>query len=460
MRAWNAAVFLWIATVASGAETPRDFAYAMPIAADPGQAFYEVELPPALYRGIAHADLRDIRVFNATDEAVPHALRPRAASTTAAPETVSFPFFPLRGEPAREIGDLRVRVQKRADGTLVDIRSDGRPATSGAVTRGYLLDASRAKEPFRALLFDWKVAREGYSGKVRIEGSDDLTRWSVVVNEATLLDLEFGGHRLEVKRVETRPHKYRYLRVSWPQGQKGLQLAGVRGELVPAATEPVRMWLSSKPPAPGKQPGEYEYDIGGFIPFDRMRIELPQTNTVASVQILVRDKSSEEWRPLGAALVYRLQRDGSEVTSPEIALTSRGQRALLIRVDMKGGGIGSGMPVVQLGWIPQQLVFAARGEAPFRLAYGSHAARDAGFPIQSMLPGYGTEKAFTAKQAKLGAPIALAGEKQLRAPIDYKRWVLWASLILGVAVVGLMAYRLLRQMPSAPGARPPPDSRA
>jgi hypothetical protein len=80
--------------------------------------------------------------------------------------------------------------------------------------------------------------------------------------------------------------------------------------------------------------------------------------------------------------------------------------------------------------------------------------------MQSLLPGYGSERAFAVKPAKLGEPVALAGEKQLRAPVDYKRWVLWASLILGVAVLGAMAYRLLRQMARTPPTNAPPDRNA
>jgi len=225
------------------------------------------------------------------------------------------------------------------------------------------------------------------------------------------------------------------------------------------AREPQRAWLTLPAATAGKNPGEYEYDIGGPIPFDRLRIELPQVNTLVQVHILARDKAADEWRMLGERLVYRLQRDGSEVTSPEIALAGRGERLLLLRVDQKGGGIGSGLPTVQLGYHPQQLVFAARGEGPFQLAYGSHAARAASFSIASLIPGYGSEKEFPVKTATLGEPQKLAGEKRLRAPPDYRKWALWATLILGVAALGFMAYRLFRQMAAggANAAKTPPD---
>lgn len=446
---------LALATAAAAAETPEDFAYAMPIETAGSHAFYEVELPPALYRGVAHADLRDVRVFNAREEVVPHAIRPRGPTSTTTRETIALPFFPLRGEAGRQMDDLHVRVQKRADGTVVDIRSAGKPANVRSLTHGYLIDASQLKQPVQALRFDSKPAREGFSGKVQIDGSDDLARWDTLARDVALLDLEFAGHRLEVKRVELRPRRYKYLRVSWPPGEKQIELTGVRSELVATVSETPRMWLAASAAASGKRPGEHEYDLGGVLPIDRLRIDLPETNTVAQMQILVRDKTSEEWRLAANPLVYRLQRDQSEVTSPEIAINGRGARFVLLRVGQKGGGIGGGTPGIHAGWVPQQLVFAARGEPPFRLAYGAHGAAASALSIASLLPDHATEKRFEVKPAKLGAPVTVAGSKKLRAPIDYRRWVLWASLFIGVAVIGLMAYRLFRQMARGEPAQPP-----
>lgn len=441
------ALMLVVCSVAAGAaESPDDFAYAMPIAVDARDALYQVELPAALYRGVTRADLRDVRVFNAQGEVVPHALRPRAGSAAAKPTAAELPFFPLRSEGNRDIESLDVRVDQRADGTIVNIRTGAKGAAERGSLRGYLLDASQMKQPLRVLLFEWKIPADGFAGKVRVDGSDDLSRWNPIVRDASLVSLEFGGHRLEQKRVEFRAQKYKYLRVSWPADQKAIELTGVRGESVAGVVEPQRAWLALPMPAPGGKSGEYEYDSGGHFVFDRLRFELPQVNTLAQVQVLARDQPSDEWRPAAGALVYRLRRDGNEVTNPEIVVAARGERYWLLRIDQKGGGIGAGAPALHIGWIPQQLVFAARGEGPFQLAYGNHAAPAAAYPIATLIPGYGTEQELRVKPAVLGEPITLAGAKRLREPIDYKKWALWVSLILGVAVLGWMAYRLSRQM--------------
>jgi hypothetical protein len=154
-----------------------------------------------------------------------------------------------------------------------------------------------------------------------------------------------------------------------------------------------------------------------------------------------------------SAVVYRLRHDGQEVTSPEIAVRGGGERYWLLRVDQRGGGVGAGMPVLNIGWVPQKLVFAARGAGPFQLAYGSREAKTASYPIHALIPGYKTDSELKVKAAALGEQVTLAGPARLRAPLDYRKWALWATLILGVSVLGWMAYRLSRQIAEPrPGA--------
>ena len=45
----------------------------------------------------------------------------------------------------------------------------------------------------------------------------------------------------------------------------------------------------------------------------------------------------------------------------------------------------------------------------------------------------------------------LGGAARLRAAIDWKRWSLWGALVVGVLILGAMAWRLMRQL--AAGAK-------
>jgi hypothetical protein len=445
-------IFLLLLSQSSafGAERPEDFAYGMPIHADAQEALYEIDIPAAVYRGVTRADLGDVRVFNGQGEVVPHSLRPRAAASSEIGPAMSLPGFPIYGEVSDRIEDLNVRVEKRADGTIVSVHGQAKTSASKKRQRGYLLDASALKQAIQALRFEWQSGADGFVGSVRVEGSDDLSAWNTIADQAALVRLTFGGHQLEQNRVELRGVRFKYLRVSWPENQQPLESLRVVAEPAADVVSPRRVWQKINGEAVAGQAGEYRYDLGGPFPFDRLRVDLPQLNSLVQLQILSRAKNDEPWRLQARATAYRLRRDETEVSSPEIALTKVGERYWLLRVDQKGGGVGDGVPILQIGWPPQKLVFAARGAGPFQLVYGNSAAKGAVFPIDSLIPGYKTDAEFKVRTASLGEQATLAGAARLRAQTDYKKWTLWAILILGVFVLAAMAYRLARQVKTTP----------
>jgi hypothetical protein len=190
------------------------------------------------------------------------------------------------------------------------------------------------------------------------------------------------------------------------------------------------------------------FDLGGAFPVDRITVELSEINTVAPVQVYARNDPKSEWRWVAAAVLYRLQQpDNSETTSPAFAVSSSPARYWKIAVDPRAGGVGAKPPTLVALWIPQALVFAARGTGPFELGYGSAQARPAALPIETLVPGFDavtTPASFaTATPGTPTVPPAMAALKQ---PIDAKRWLLWSALGLAAIVLAWMAYALSKQM--------------
>ena len=434
-----------LASSAAAAERPADFAYGMAIGTDGQHGLYEIDIPAAVYRAVTRADLGDVRIFNGQGEVVPHALRSRVAIRKQAGVAVKLPLFPLWGEGGNKVDDLNLHIEKRRDGMIVDVQSR---AKSGAEKklRGYLLDASGLQQPLTTLEFDWQSRAGDFIGTVRIEGSDDLSNWNVLADNAALARLSFEGHQVKRSRVEVRAAKAKYLRISWPENQAPLEALAVVAESSPTVIASPRLWQSFTASAAAGTAGEYNYDLGGAIKFDRLRVQLPQVNTLVQVQVFSRAKSSDEWRSVTSALAYRLRQRDAEINSPEIIVTSQGERYWLLRVDQKGGGVGSGALTMEIGWVPHKLVFAARGAGPFQLAYGSARVKPAGLAIESLIPGYQTTSEFKVARATLGAPATLAGASRLSASRDYKTLALWGSLIFGVTLLGWMALRLSRQV--------------
>lgn len=448
----------------AAAEEPRDFAYGVPIQIAGQNALYQVEVPRAVYEGVVRPDLGDVRVFNGAREVVPHAFRARVTATRETAPPVRVALFPIRTDAPAGVEGVDLRLEKRGDRTVIDLRTrEGKPA-GGSKLVGYLADARALDKPIRAIELQLPAEADQVVARVTVEASDDLRQWVTLAAGAPVVKLSAGGERLEQRRIEVPVRKAKYLRLSWPDRSRALELAGLAVEPGEATVDAARQWKQVATAVAKDKPGEHDFDLGGQFPIDRLRIGLPQPNTVASLEILSRPKPADPWRRVAAPTVYRLIREGDELMSADIAVAANTDRYWLVKVDPRGGGIGGGPLGLSAGWVPHHLVFAARGAGPFQLAYGSRAAKPTAFPIATLVPGYkGDEELdLTAAQvgvaspavavgaAKTAAPERLGGEAATRERVDWKRWTLWGSLVLGVVVLGWMAIRLGRQM-SKPG---------
>lgn len=451
------------AAVAAPERLP-EFRHSAEIALEGRGAIYALELPEAAYRGMARRDLGDLRVLNGAGEVVPHALLRSAASESkpAAPLPVS--FFPLYGPAGRPVEDLALHVERKTDGTLSAVVTPGNRRAPGRRLLGYVVDASAATAATRELRFDWPAGPEGTSVSLRVEASDDLKSWRVLAS-GPLIALRQGELLLERRAIELPPTKAKYFRVAWRPSDDELKLTGVSTVPVDAVSEAPRSW-SRVAAAAGAKPGEYVFELPASLPVDRLRFELPSENTVASVTLAVQDRPTGPERALRTAVLYRMEQRGEKLHNPDLEITPTAAPRWVMRVDMRGGGLGSGLPAVQAGWLPHRLVFVARGEPPFRVVFGNAEARPAGLAVQTLVPGYAADKPLPALPARLGAiqsrelakPTPEDVVRDYFEQMDAKKMWLWGSLVLAVLVIVAMAWRLTRQMavPGDPGKRRPP----
>jgi hypothetical protein len=450
---------LALCTVAHAAdERAADFASAGRIEMPPAGSHFRVRLSAPVYRATAQRGLGDLRVVNATGEFVPFAFAPREPQRAAA-ETRTLKLFPLHGDEARTIDGLSLRAERSAAGTVVKIDSTEAPRGSPRKLLGYVAELPELPRPMQALTFDWE-AKEGFTGTVRIEVSEDLRRWTAVAPRAPVIQLEHAGERLERKRVEVRASSPGYLRVSFVGVPADFMLKGIACELAAERPEPVRESFAVAGTQVAAKKNDYQFDTVGSFPVDRIRFALPQANTIAPVHVLTRDRPEDSWRPLVAATVYRLSRDGGEIVSPDIAVAPTTDRYWLLRVDARSGGLGAGDVQLVASWQSHEIVFAARGAAPFALLVGSKTASGTALPIATVLPGYRDGEPVPAGVARLGelganssaarkAEDPIASARAFAGSAEGRKWILWTVLVAGVLFLIWMATRLMRDLGKA-----------
>ena len=100
--------------------------------------------------------------------------------------------------------------------------------------------------------------------------------------------------------------------------------------------------------------------------------------------------------------------------------------------------------------MPEQLLFIAQGEGPFTLAFGSAQVDAVTTPLGKLLNQDNlANNGQLIKAAQLGSRVQLGDAAKLQPappPLPWKKWLLWAILVVGVMVLAAMALKLSKQM--------------
>jgi hypothetical protein len=435
-----------VASTAVAEVSPHDFAYGMPILTPAAAPAYRLAVPLEVYRKVVYEDLRDVRVFNARGEVVPYELEPRPRAGTRQPE-LSLPLFALRGDSRPVLDGVRITVQSQ--GTAVNVQAPAAVIEPHAIA-SYVLDARGAALPLRALQLHWQEDAPEFSGEMRIESSDDLGSWRTVKASAAVVNLRTGAARLLQSHLEIPPTKAKFWRLSWIGGTAPFELDGVTADAISDPTAVEHSSLAAVGSALNGQRREFSFDLGARLPVQRVNIELPEPNSVATIQLLSRARPTDAWRPIAHGQIYRVGNAAAERRSEPIAIATNRDRYWLARFDQPPSA-GNVSPGLKVSWDTEELVFLARGGGPFLLAYGDGSADAETVTLGPLIAGVAVLSAQTGRPQPLGGAERLQTGPRVFA---WKRVVLWSVLALGIALLAWMAYQLSRQL----GNRPTPPA--
>jgi len=426
-----------LAVPAAAAELGQDdFAYGLRLEPERSAALYRLELPEAVYLGATRADLGDVRVFNAQGEAVPFTLR--IPPQTSINQSEPVPVFPIPGE-VRE-GEMAVRVRTDDRGAVIDV-TPSRAVHSAQPIGGYLFDLSQLQAPVHRLTLDWAEPEGGFVAQVELAVSEDLQDWRPL-GGATLAELRMAGHQLRRNSIELPGVRGRYLRIDWPRPLAGVSLQTAQAELRDAPAPRLR-WREIDG-RPDDQSGVV-FDSGGHMPVTQVQLAFADDNRLLEARLASGNAMQGPWQPRSGALFYRLRADQAELISPPLTLATVTDRYW--RLSAAGQTIPSGVRL-RLGWQPRELVFLAQGGSPYVLAFGSGVATAPTSAVPQLLRNVEANPHLVA-EAKVAGQVTLAGPRAAEpppAPLPWRRWALWAVLIAAAAGLGLMAWRLARDM--------------
>jgi hypothetical protein len=389
---------------------PQDFAFGAPVLVLTGEATaYRFALPLAVYRDTVRDDLGDLRVFNAQGEAVPYSsLRPEAPPPAQAVATAlpSLPSLPSRGAAVNQ--------------TLFDGRG---------------LDAAVS-----ALRLDWPDSASDYSGRVKVEVSDDLGAWQTLIEGAPVANLHANGRLFKEARVPLAPTKAKFWRITWVGPPPPFALTSVLAEPADSPSAGGRASLDANGTVDPADPDVYTFDLGAHPPASRVNLLLPESNMVGGIELSSRRTPRDPWRFIARGNFYRITTAAGDEHNAPLGIAVDRDRYWRARLG-PGAGVAQSAPRLQVEWLPTEVTFLARGRGPFLLAYGSAAVAGAETDL-SALPA-----ATQIESATLGPPRSLGGPSRLLPKPAAFPWVsaaLRGVSILGAALLGWMVLRLYK----------------
>ncbi|MEO7336483.1 MAG: DUF3999 family protein [Caldimonas sp.] len=456
---------LWAAVSgpACAAGEAAAFRYRAPIEVGKAAPFVQIALPPSVYGHVEQAELRDLRVVDASGERVPFALLGARSEVQTSERRHEATLYPLPTRPGRD-GAWQAPVDIVVDGDRIQVHKGRAIAgvaanTAAPATRpgGWLIDLGERKPDEAApgsLRLRWTGPAE-FTAVYRIETSDDLRSWRPG-GTGQLMALASASGPLTQPTVLLPERSGRFVRLLWADLAEAPSLSGAEALAternsvsLDAPSEIVVAPIAAPTDAAtqaGPAPGALYFDLGGTLPVSQVDLRFGSGTRIAPVRVQARNRASDGWRDVAQGVFYRLDRAGVVEASPPLAV-SQTVRFVRIVPDARAAALPADSTRLAVSAQLARLVFATQGQAPFALLAGAADAPAGALPVRSLVPAIDEERPRFG-EAALGpwsevTEVAQRAESERRTA-QWRPWALWSVLIAGVAGLGFMVWRLAR----------------
>lgn len=430
------------------------------------EPLYRVELPKAVYQYSRSEHLSDLTIHNASGEQVPYALlsyetlHPLSSTTQ---DIKPLPVYPINEYQLINFEELNLKI-RNADKHNMDpsvyLRINSQVKDAKSI---YLIDVGKGHPALQSLSVDWLGSKDALLS-LDILASDDLKTWSDAGHAVLLKTSAEDSALLQNGITLDYPTEKRFLQIR-PSDANALILTKVNANYSNMQTvAPNLHWqdlrFMNREVNKKTSAINLDFESSGRHAISRLHVTLPEVNTITSVKVLAKKSDQDQWQYISTASLYYLTRQGKSYTNPDITLYPTSARYWRLQFDQNNGGLGQENPGLSVGWLPDTIVWNARGQAPFTLQVGSNPDIVNNVSINSLIPGYGAEPEQHAKkiqqlsQSDLHADVDAMNQSHAQnvnawaSPPDYKRWLLWGGLMLGVLLLAGMAYSLLKSKDS------------
>jgi len=463
---------LVLACAQAGAGAATDGLASLPLALSGTGPYYVLDIDARARQLSAAPGLGDLRVRNGAGETLPFAWvdPPQPAAT---PQRVPARLYKVPLPPGDAASETTAAAPRR---------------------QAWIVDTKNAGDDLLRLELGLEPDTQGV-WTLRIEASDDLQQWRTLQQDAQLVQLQalpqvgaagtlapqLERERLAATGIDLDERPARYLRLTTAPRSAIPPL--VSAAVIRAAHRPAPPPLEWSAPiaASGCESNACDYALPANTPVAAVQVMPSDIDTIGDVMVLgqadaarppprrhsllrgslhalrlkARNASPSDpaWDSAAVGSVYWLSQPAGapDLHSPPLRLDGANWRALRIETFGPITQLGHAAPAIRIAVHRRQLVFVARGAPPFELARAVADAAPAAMTLAGLMPGRAADDPLPAASAAL-APVAVASaaatpasaaSPATAAPAPRTGW-LWAALLGGLAVMGAMAWALLR----------------
>lgn len=298
------------------------------------------------------------------------------------------------------------------------------------------LDTSGFEEYDRVRL---QLDAKNFINSVQVEGRRALNdRTGAKLGTSTLYDFTKEGLGSNfVLKFPSASFPYLHVRLA-----PGIRPDQVKGAYLSSFSETKAAWTNAGQCSPvAGQPKQtvYQCSISQSIPVERVSFTVPATTVNFNRAVILSDEHGNEFQS-GSISRVRMNRAGQAVTSEDLALDLSSQTVQQIKVTIENGD-DPPLPIqqVQALSVERRVYFDPKGKTSLQLYYGD---------AKLEAPSYDYAKFFQqsadAAVAQLGpaeANSAFTGRPDDRPWSERHSYILWAAMLLAVAVLGGLALR-------------------
>jgi len=441
------ALLLFLPILGFAANNVDDYAYAYKLKIKGDNPIYSFDLPQKIYESLTDNDYADIRVFNADNIAVPYLLERTSSQIEQTPTTQNISFFPMFLNSKNKIEAASINIDTRQDGTVINVTQNNQETQSN---NSLLLDLSQFEVKPTVFTLQFSDNHPDFNQVVTVNGSDDLATWMNINSNISLTNLHFAEHRLIKNNIKLPLNNWKYLRISWA-GKLDLKLDSIQGREATQYLDLPRKKIKLSENNYDHETKSFFYYNKGRFPIDRLSINLKPRNSLLNITVASSDSIDGPWRIRHKGIAYNLKQNGKIILSDGIKITQTNDSYWRITAITDRDNIASLSPSLELAWLAHKLTFIAEGSPPFMIAFGNSAAEknSTANSVAKLIKQQNNREVLQA-ELELTPRITLGGKTKLQVEaldnINVKTIILWSVLILGLAILTMMAMQLYKQI--------------